>query len=72
VLELFGMSLDIYSTIRYDNQLKKCQITYQYPDKSVHTCHLNEQQKVLLSQTMKQKQGLNEFDPNLVFESVVE
>ena len=72
ILELFGMPLDIYSTIKYNNQLQKCQITYQYPDRSVHTCRLNEQQKTLLSRAMKQKQGLNKFVPDWAFESVVE
>jgi hypothetical protein len=71
-LELFGMPLHIYSTIKYDNQLQKCQITYQYPDQSIHTCRLDEQQKILLSRAMKQKQGLNKFFPDWALESVVE
>jgi hypothetical protein len=72
VLELFGMPLTIHSTIKYDHQLQGCQMTYQYPDKSTHTCLLDDEQKILLSQAMKQKQGLQEFDPELTFESIME
>jgi hypothetical protein len=72
ILDLFGVSINIRSVIRYDNQLQTCQITYQYPGQSVHTCRLNEKQKVLLSRAMKQKQGLTKFNPDWAFESVVE
>jgi hypothetical protein len=72
VIDLFGMPLRINSTIKYNNQLKLCQITYQYPDQSVHTCNLNEEQKILLARAMKQKQGLTTFILEWSFESVVE
>lgn len=72
VIDLFGAPMNIISTIKYDATNKKCVITYQYPDKSVHTCRLGDSQKELISKMMWDKQWLVESTSSNTFESVVE
>jgi hypothetical protein len=72
MLDLFGMPMKIRSTIKYSSTLQKCEVTYQYPDTSVHTCRLDESGKSLLARMMRNKQGLGEPNYEQNFESVIE
>lgn len=57
-LDLFGLQMKIYSTIKYSQTTKRCEMTFQYPDQSVHSCRFDEAQKQLVSKMIKDKQWL--------------
>jgi|GEM_PF-2305079 len=72
ILDLFGQEMDLYSTIKYSNTFRRCEMTFQYPDSSVHTCRLDDSEKLLLSQMLINKQGLTESTSTQTFESILE
>lgn len=79
VLELFGLPMRIHSTIKYAQAIKRCEMTFQYPDQSIHSCRFDEAQKQLISQMIKDKQWLNQDsvwlgqnDSSNIFESVLD
>lgn len=72
-IELFGMDTSITSVIKYDPVIEKCMVSYKYQDGSIHTCSLNESQKVQTSRTLQIKQYLEQNTKWMqTFESLIE
>ena len=69
---LFGVSLMMHSTIRYSRIFDACEVTYEYPDQSVHTCRLNDEQKLQMAKMLRVKQDLDELKSKDTFEWMLE
>jgi len=57
-LNIFGIDVTLRSTIKYNSVKQRCDVTFTYPDSSIQTCLLQEEHKLLLAQSLIDKQWL--------------